>query len=194
MIYWCGHGRSKSGNWVFKDGSISLGRVMEVYLNKRINGRKLLLISECCSSGGWCKEMEKTFNKESVREKLEGVEVWVQSSCLLGEDSLLNSKKSPSSLLLSKWSEEEENGIEKSLSPSPFTWNISCQPQSPQFYSNAISRDVQAESEEEEEICFEERFQVCEGIRFFSSKLPSTQKIVKRRSKRKKTKRKTLSK
>jgi len=52
LIYYTGHGYQGSGNWVFKDGGISLDEIQSIWNSTR-PGWEVVIYSDCCHSGHW---------------------------------------------------------------------------------------------------------------------------------------------
>ena len=56
-----GHGEEGSGNWCFKDGTISFQEIFQLY-KKYCKNKRLTIISDCSHSGHWVRECAKTLD------------------------------------------------------------------------------------------------------------------------------------
>ena len=59
MIWYTGNAQQKTGDWCFKDGTISFQELFHIYIT-HFTGRLLYIVSDCCYSGQWvytCAEM-----------------------------------------------------------------------------------------------------------------------------------------
>jgi len=50
-IYYTGHGETNTGNWCFKDGTVSLDEILQIV--KQYKLRTLAISSDCCYAGNW---------------------------------------------------------------------------------------------------------------------------------------------
>jgi len=58
LIYYTGHGEFGTGNWCFKDGTISLQEILALYFDY-VRGKLLYIFTDCCYSGHWVVELAK---------------------------------------------------------------------------------------------------------------------------------------
>ena len=85
VLYYLGHSEAGTGNWCFKDGTISFQEVFDLY--RRYYTAKMLLIhSDCCYSGNWVRECAKTLDRLGIppcghRAREQGILVRVYASC-----------------------------------------------------------------------------------------------------------------
>ena len=59
MIWYTGNAQQKTGDWCFKDGTISFQELFHIYIT-HFTGRLLYIVSDCYYSGQWvytCAEM-----------------------------------------------------------------------------------------------------------------------------------------
>ena len=52
MIWYAGHGFTGSGDWCFKDGTISFAEIFELY-KMHFRGKVLTIVVDCCYAGQW---------------------------------------------------------------------------------------------------------------------------------------------
>jgi len=85
IIFWTGHGEQGSGDWVFSScRTLSLDELLKLWkkaaLNKNISQikPKLLVISDCCYSGGWCNSLNSYQQDGKVAAYHR---VFIQASC-----------------------------------------------------------------------------------------------------------------
>ena len=86
-----GHGENGTGNWCFKDGTISFQEIFNLY-RKFCAGKLLSLISDCCYSGHWVRECAKTLDSLRIppcghRARENGALVKVFASCQPDEEA-----------------------------------------------------------------------------------------------------------
>ena len=79
-----GHGEKGTGNWCFKDGTISFQEIFNLY-RKFSAGRLLSLISDCCYSGHWVRMCKDTRQSQNSSMWTQGQGKWStrQSLCIL---------------------------------------------------------------------------------------------------------------
>ena len=59
-LYYTGHGGENTGNWVFKDGVITLQDVLDCFVQEEgTNTFKVVIYADCCYSGQWCEMLRK---------------------------------------------------------------------------------------------------------------------------------------
>ena len=61
MLYYLGHSEEGTGNWCFKDGTISFQEIFDLY-RRHHSGKLLLIIPDCCYSGRWVTDCAKTLD------------------------------------------------------------------------------------------------------------------------------------
>ena len=80
-----GHSEDDTGNWCFKDGTISFHEIFDLY--RRYHAGKLLCISsDCCYSGYWVRDCAKTLDRLGIppcghRAREHGILINLNSSC-----------------------------------------------------------------------------------------------------------------
>ena len=85
VISYLGHSEEDTGNWCFKDGTISFQEVFDLYRRCFI-GRMLTIVSDCCYSGNWVIDCAKTLDRLGIppcghRARVQGILVKVFASC-----------------------------------------------------------------------------------------------------------------
>ena len=80
-----GHSEESTGNWCFKDGTISFQEVFDLY-RRCCTGKVLTINSDCCYSGNWVKDCAKTLDRLGIppcghRAREQGILVKVFASC-----------------------------------------------------------------------------------------------------------------
>eukprot|EP01084_Bolivina_argentea_P025159 46797_1 len=70
-IYYTGHGETGTGNWIFKDKTLSLNSIIDTIKTHWASG-KFSLYCDCCHSGNWCEQISKY--------KSELGDVWVHAA------------------------------------------------------------------------------------------------------------------
>ena len=58
LIYYTGHGEVGTGNWCFKDGTISFQEIISLYFDY-FRGKLLYIFTDCCYSGQWVVKLAK---------------------------------------------------------------------------------------------------------------------------------------
>ena len=77
-IYYAGHGETKTGNWCFKDGTLSLQEILDTAKECNFNGL-VYLYCACCYSGDWC------IQATQIYEKYQGISVRISAASHPGE-------------------------------------------------------------------------------------------------------------
>ena len=78
-LYYTGHGGENTGNWVFKDGVISLQDVLDCFVDEEGTRRyDLIIYADCCYAGDWCKQLE--YKKVKGKCKDIRVIIWAAAS------------------------------------------------------------------------------------------------------------------
>jgi len=86
MIWYMGHSEEGTGDWCFKDGTISFQEIFDLYMT-HFRGRLLHIISDCCYSGNWVHRCAETLdNKLGIppcghKAREQGVLIKVAASC-----------------------------------------------------------------------------------------------------------------
>ena len=85
MIYYTGYAEEGTGNWCFKDGTISFLEIFELY-KKYLTKKLLHIFIDCCYSGQWVTDCAKCLDGmgigacgHEIREK--GLLVKISASC-----------------------------------------------------------------------------------------------------------------
>ena len=91
LIQYLGHSEKGTGNWCFKDGTISFQEIFSLY-RKFSAGKLLSLISDCCYSGHWVRECAKTLDSLRIlpcghKARENGALVKVFASCQPAEEA-----------------------------------------------------------------------------------------------------------
>jgi len=83
LIYYTGYGEEGTGNWCFKDGTISFQDIFTPY-NKYLKGKLLYIITDCSYSGQWVVECAKCLDEmgigacgHQIREQGILIKMWV---------------------------------------------------------------------------------------------------------------------
>ena len=90
MIWYMGHSEEGTGNWCFKDGTISFQEIFDLYTTHS-PGKLLSITSDCCYSGNWVHRCTETLDNKlgippcghKARER--GVLIKVCASCRSNE-------------------------------------------------------------------------------------------------------------
>ena len=80
-----GHSEEGTGNWCFKDGTISFQEIFDLY-TKHHSGKPFIIQSDCCYSGHWVRDCAKTLDQLGIppcghRAGERGVLIKVLTSC-----------------------------------------------------------------------------------------------------------------
>ena len=74
-LYYTGHGGENTGNWVFKDGVITLQDVLDCFQQEEgLNKFAVTIYADCCYSGQWC-EMLKEKKLQGKCDRIE-LKIW----------------------------------------------------------------------------------------------------------------------
>jgi hypothetical protein len=102
VIYWCGHGRRRSGNWCFAGNEdLTLTELLLLFresFDPLTQHRNLIIISDTCHSEYWCKELIQ-------REEYE-LNVLLQAASLEAERAYIVEGTKPRSSLMKKFIHE----------------------------------------------------------------------------------------
>ena len=84
-LYYLGHSEEGTGNWCFKDGTISFQEIFDLY-RRHCPGKGLTIMSDCCYSGNWVRECAKTLDSLGIppcghRAREQGILIKVIASC-----------------------------------------------------------------------------------------------------------------
>ena len=85
MVHYLGHSEEGTGNWCFKDGTISFQEIFDLY-RQYCPGKALGIVSDCCYSGNWVRDCAKVLDKLGIppcghRAREQGILVKVFASC-----------------------------------------------------------------------------------------------------------------
>ena len=85
LIRYMGHSEKGTGNWCFKDGTISFHDIFSLY-RKYFPSKPLTITTDCCYSGHWVRECAKTLDSLHIppcghRTRENGTFVRVFASC-----------------------------------------------------------------------------------------------------------------
>ena len=64
-IYYNGYGEKGTGNWCFKDGTISFQEIFALY-KTHLQGKLLYIYSDCCYSGQWIVDCAKCLDEMGI--------------------------------------------------------------------------------------------------------------------------------
>ena len=83
VLIYLGHSEEGTGNWCFKDGTISFQEIFDLY---RRHGKLLVIHPDCCYSGNWVRECAKTLDSLGIppcghRAREQGILIKVFASC-----------------------------------------------------------------------------------------------------------------
>ena len=84
-LYYLGHSEEGTGNWCFKDGTISFHEIFDLY-RRHCPGKLLTIQPDCCYSGNWVRECAKTLDSLEIppcghRAREQGILIKVFASC-----------------------------------------------------------------------------------------------------------------
>ena len=84
-IYYTGYGEEHTGNWCFKDGSITFQDIFDLY-NKYLKGKLLYVYTDSSYSGQWVVECAKCLDEMGIgacghQAREQGVLIKVYASC-----------------------------------------------------------------------------------------------------------------
>jgi len=65
VLWYLGHSEEGTGNWCFKDGTISFQEIFDLY-RIHYSGKPLTINSDCCYSGNWVRDCAKTLAKLGI--------------------------------------------------------------------------------------------------------------------------------
>ena len=85
VLVYLGHSEEGTGNWCFKDGTISFQEIFALY-RKHCPGKLMTIITDCCYSGQWTIDCAKTLDSLGIppcghRAREQGILVKVLASC-----------------------------------------------------------------------------------------------------------------
>ena len=85
VLDYLGHSEEGTGNWCFKDGTISFQEIFDLY-RRRCPGKLLTIQPDCCYSGNWVRECAKTLDSLGIppcghRAREQGILIKVIASC-----------------------------------------------------------------------------------------------------------------
>ena len=85
VLHYLGHSEEGTGNWCFKDGTISFQEIFDLYRRHR-PGKLLVIQPDCCYSGNWVRECAKTLDSLGIppcghRAREQGILIKVFVSC-----------------------------------------------------------------------------------------------------------------
>ena len=95
LIYYIGYGEEGTGNWCFKDGTISFQDIFTLY-KKYLKEKLLCIYSDCCYSGQWVVDCAKCLDEMSIgacghQAKKHGILLKVIASCRPNQRATLGS-------------------------------------------------------------------------------------------------------
>jgi len=84
-IYYTGYGEEGTGNWCFKDGTITFQDIFTLY-NKYLKEKLLYIITDCSYSGQWVVECAKCLDEMGIgacghQTREQGILIKVWASC-----------------------------------------------------------------------------------------------------------------
>ena len=84
-IYYTGYGEKGTGNWCFKDGTITFQDIFTLY-NKYLKGKLLYITTDCSYSGQWVVECAKCLDEMRIgacghQTREQGILIKVFASC-----------------------------------------------------------------------------------------------------------------
>ena len=84
-LVYLGHSEEGTGNWCFKDGTISFQEIFDLY-RRHHPGKLLTIMPDCCYSGNWVRECAKTLDSLGIppcghRAREQGILIKVLASC-----------------------------------------------------------------------------------------------------------------
>ena len=88
LIWYTGHGRKGTGDWVLKDGFLPFEVIYKLY-KKCFRGQHLYIVTDCCYSGSWVVECARLLDGDSIScghaAKRERIFIKVFAACLPNE-------------------------------------------------------------------------------------------------------------
>ena len=89
IIWYTGHSEQGTGNWCFKDGTISFQDILDLY-RAHFSGRLLTIVSDCCYSGKWVHTCAETLDNMGIppcghKVREQGVMIRIYASCQPGQ-------------------------------------------------------------------------------------------------------------
>ena len=91
MLYYLGNSEKDTGNWCFKDGTISFQEILNIF-RRHPSVKCLNIVSDCSYSGQWVRECAKTLDSLHIppcghRARENGVMLKVFASCQHNEEA-----------------------------------------------------------------------------------------------------------
>lgn len=90
LIWYTGHGRKGTGDWVLKDGFLSFEDIYKLY-KKCFRGQYLYIVTDCCYSGSWVVECARLLDNDGIScghiAKHERIYIKVFAACLPNESA-----------------------------------------------------------------------------------------------------------
>ncbi|XP_065903617.1 uncharacterized protein [Dysidea avara] len=85
MLYYTGYGEESTGNWCFKDGTITFQNIFTLY-KKYLKGKLLYIATDCSYSGQWVVECAKCLDEMAIgacghKTREQGILIKVWASC-----------------------------------------------------------------------------------------------------------------
>ena len=85
LIWYTGHSEQGTGDWCFKDGTISFQEIFDLY-RAHFSGRLLCIVSDCCYSGKWVHTCAETLDNMGIppcghKAREQGVMIKIFASC-----------------------------------------------------------------------------------------------------------------
>ena len=85
VLEYLGHSEEGTGNWCFKDGTVSFQEIFALY-RKHCPGKLMTILTDCCYSGQWTIDCAKTLDSVGIppcghRARERGILVKVLASC-----------------------------------------------------------------------------------------------------------------
>ena len=85
LLLYMGHSEEGTGNWCFKDGTISFQEIFALY-REHCHGKLMSIVTDCCYSGQWTIDCAKTLDSLGIppcghRAREQGILVKVLASC-----------------------------------------------------------------------------------------------------------------
>ena len=89
IIWYTGHSEQGTGDWCFKDGTISFQEIFDLY-RAHFSGRLLYIVSDCCYSGKWVHTCAETLDNMGIppcghKARELGLMIKIYASCQLDQ-------------------------------------------------------------------------------------------------------------
>ena len=110
-IYYTGYGEEGTGNWCFKDGTISFQDIFSLY-KEYCKGKVLCIFADCCYSGQWVLDCAKSLDEMGIgacghKAREQGMLLKIFTSCYPNQKATMDCYITNKGMYLN----EEDNSI-----------------------------------------------------------------------------------